>query len=249
LPGRTFAIGDIHGGYDELAALLRKLPALSADDTIVLLGDYVDRGKDSAKVLRLIRERLPLRIKSRIVALRGNHEDGWIRVVRDKWDSFVYPRANGCLATLRSFEGRPHHPEDCATEAELGRMRDGSFFPPGTIEWMESLPYWYEDEHAIFVHAGLVEQDGAFVHPMLTQNKALLLWVRTMKFYSEYRGKRVVCGHTPTEHLPPEMSSYTPDDPTDAWVGECVTVIDTGCGRGGFLTALELPSMQIYESR
>jgi serine/threonine protein phosphatase 1 len=70
-----------------------------------------------------------------------------------------------------------------------------------------------------------------------------------MKFYSEYRGKRVVCGHTPTEHLPPEMSSYTPDDPTDAWVGECVTVIDTGCGRGGFLTALELPSMQIYESR
>ena len=249
MSGRTIAIGDIHGGYDEFEALLRKLPALSASDTIVLLGDYVDRGKDSAKVLKLIREGLPERIKSRIVALRGNHEDGWLRVVYGKWHSFVYPRANGCLATLRSFEGKAHNPDDRATEAELTRMCTGEFFPEGTLEWMESLPYWYEDEHAIFVHAGLVEQDGAFVHPMLTKDKALLLWVRTMKFYSEYRGKRVVCGHTPTEHLPPEMSSHTPDDPTDAWVGECVTVIDTGCGRGGFLTALELPSMTIYESR
>src|SRR3712207_8411428 len=53
--------------------------------------------------------------------------------------------------------------------------------------------------------------------------------------------------HTATEQLPPELSSFTPEDPKDMWVGENVVVIDTGCGKGGFLTVLELPAMKTYE--
>jgi serine/threonine protein phosphatase 1 len=49
--------------------------------------------------------------------------------------------------------------------------------------------------------------------------------------------------------LPPELSGYTPEDPTDLWAGENCVGIDTGCGNGGFLTALELPAMNVYESR
>ena len=64
-----------------------------------------------------------------------------------------------------------------------------------------------------------------------------------------YRGKRVVFGHTTTECLPQELSQYTPDDPTDLWAGENVIGIDTGCGSGGFLTAIELPALNVYESR
>lgn len=57
-------------------------------------------------------------------------------------------------------------------------------------------------------------------------------------------------GHTKTETLPPELSTHTPDDPTDMWAGECVVALDTGCGsQDGFLTALELPAMTVYESR
>ena len=63
------------------------------------------------------------------------------------------------------------------------------------------------------------------------------------------RGKRVVFGHTTTDLLPPELSQYTPDDPKDLWAYENVIGIDTGCGRGGFLTAIELPSLTPYESR
>jgi serine/threonine protein phosphatase 1 len=70
-----------------------------------------------------------------------------------------------------------------------------------------------------------------------------------MRFFQGYRGKRVVCGHTATENLPPELSSFTPEDPLDMWVGENVVVIDTGCGKGGFLTVLELPALKTYESR
>ncbi|MBN9162515.1 MAG: hypothetical protein J0I07_16250, partial [Myxococcales bacterium] len=116
-------------------------------------------------------------------------------------------------------------------------------------DWMNALPYFYEDEHAIYVHAGLIEKDGKWLHPSETANPTQLLWVRTMRFFEGYRGKRVVCGHTATENLPPELSSFTPEDPLDMWVGENVVVIDTGCGKGGFLTILELPAMKTYESR
>ena len=61
--------------------------------------------------------------------------------------------------------------------------------------------------------------------------------------------KRVVFGHTMTQCLPPELSSYTPEDTTDIWIGPSVIGLDTGCGKGGFLTAIELPAMRVYESR
>jgi serine/threonine protein phosphatase 1 len=77
----------------------------------------------------------------------------------------------------------------------------------------------------------------------------VLLWIRTKEFLRAYRGKRVVFGHTPTEFLPQELSSYTPDDATDLFLGDCVIGTDTGCGAGGFLTAVELPAVRVYESR
>ena len=67
LTGRTFAIGDIHGEIAHLLALWDALPAPGADDTLVFLGDYVDRGPESAEVVRWIREVLPLLTEARIV--------------------------------------------------------------------------------------------------------------------------------------------------------------------------------------
>jgi serine/threonine protein phosphatase 1 len=78
---------------------------------------------------------------------------------------------------------------------------------------------------------------------------AVLLWCRDEKFFRLYRGKLVVFGHTATEYLPPELSTYTPEDPTDLWAGECTIGLDTGCGKGGFLTAIELPALKVYEAR
>ena len=129
------------------------------------------------------------------------------------------------------------------------RLEDANRNPDDVVDWMNKLPYFYEDEHAIYGHAGLVERDGRWLHPSETENPTQLLWVRTMRFFQGYRGKRVVCGHTATENLPPELSSFTPEDPLDLWVGENVIVIDTGCGKGGFLTILELPALKTYESR
>ena len=66
MPGRLIAIGDIHGCADEFEELLEKLDPRD-DDRVVLLGDLVNRGPDSARVIQLAR-------KHATAALLGNHE-------------------------------------------------------------------------------------------------------------------------------------------------------------------------------
>src|SRR6266567_3138206 len=102
MPGRTFAIGDIHGDLEALTKVLKKLPPLTASDAVIFLGDYVDRGPKPKEVIEFVRQ-LPTETKAKIVALRGNHEDAWLRVVDRGWPEFTLPAPNGCLATLRSF--------------------------------------------------------------------------------------------------------------------------------------------------
>ncbi len=249
MASRTFAIGDIHGDLEQLEKLFSKLPKLDKDDTIVFMGDYVDRGYASRQVIEFVRERAAKITGAKVVALRGNHEDGWLRVISGGWPEFVLPLGNGCLACLRSYTGQLYFPGDAPTEPELAKMMTGSFYPPEVVAWMQKLPYFYEDSHAIYVHAGLPKVKGEWVHPSKIDDPTILLWIRTTEFFKSYNGKRIVVGHTSTDCLPPELSTFTPDDPTDMWESECVLAIDTGCGKGGFLTCVELPSKTVYESR
>jgi len=246
--GRTFAIGDIHGDKHALFVLMSRLPSLDSDDTLVFLGDYLDRGPHSSEVVQWLRG-LSNQVAAKIVTLRGNHEDAWLRVIDRSWDAFVAPRDNGCLETLRSFRGQPCTRDDQPNPEEETALRDGSFFPLDVVQWMRELPFWFENQHAIFVHAGLTENRGRFLHPRDTDPQVTLLWLRDEKFFRNYRGKLVVFGHTRTEYLPEELSGYTPEDPTDLWAGPSCVGLDTGAGNEGFLTAYELPSGHVYESR
>lgn len=247
--GRTFAIGDIHGDLEALDRLLARLPTLVEGDTLVFLGDYVDRGPCSAEVVARVRG-LAAWTPARVVALRGNHEDAWVQVATTGWPEFVLPRRNGCLEAYRSFAGLPAPAEDeDPTNDELRALLTGSFFPPDVVAWMAALPFFHEDEHAIYVHAGLVRREGLFPHPSEASPPRAVLWTRSRDFFENYAGKLVVFGHTATEDLPAELSGFTPDDPTDLWAGPFAIGLDTGAGKGGFLTAFELPSRTVYESR
>jgi serine/threonine protein phosphatase 1 len=247
---RTFAIGDIHGDLDSLDVLLGRLPRLGEGDTLVFVGDYLDRGPKSRQVIERLRG-LPAETSARIVVLRGNHEDAWLRVIdRGGWLEFILPRENGCLETKRSFCGEPVPAQGEPAKAEdVEDLYQGTFFPADVVEWMRSLPHFYEDEHAIYVHAGLTKGPTGFTHPADVDNPAIVLWCRDHHFFTEYVGKLVVFGHTSTDWLPQELSTYTPADPTDVWVSSCAIGLDTGCGKGGFLTAIELPARNVYESR
>ena len=247
--GRTFAIGDIHGDLEALQLLFGRLPELTSDDTVVFLGDYVDRGPSSAGVVAWVRE-FATKTPAKAVTLRGNHEDAWIQVVDEGWPEFVFPRGNGCLECYRSFRGEPPPGDDqLPTTEELDAMCTGEFLPKDVVSWFRELPFFYEDDHAIYVHAGIKRVGDGFPHPRDVEPQRALLWLRDRDFFENYRGKLVVFGHTTTRTLPNELSTYTPDDPTDLWAGPACIGLDTACGKGGFLTAFELPAEHVYESR
>ena len=249
MPGRTFAIGDIHGDLEALEILFQRLPEITAEDTVVFLGDYVDRGPDSAGVVKWVRD-FTTKTPAKVVTLRGNHEDAWLQVVDGGWPEFVFPRGNGCLECYRSYIGGPvPDSEEVPTADEIDAMNAGKFLPAEVVAWMKELPFFYEDEHAIYVHAGIKRVDDKVPHPREVEPQRALLWLRDRDFFENYRGKLVVFGHTTTRTLPNELSSYTPDDPTDLWAGPACIGLDTACGKGGFLTAFELPGQRVYESR
>ncbi|HEY0254536.1 MAG TPA: metallophosphoesterase, partial [Kofleriaceae bacterium] len=165
MPGRTFAIGDIHGDLGALQTLFARMPQLVPGDTVVFLGDYIDRGPDSAGVVAWLRD-LASTTSAKIVFLRGNHEDAWLQIMEAGWPEFILPRGNGCLESYRSFKGLPAPSFDALpTAEEMNSMIAADFFPEEVVAWMKDLAWFYEDEHAIYVHAGLKRDGDHFAHP------------------------------------------------------------------------------------
>ncbi len=248
----TYAIGDIHGDLAALERLLARLPGLTPADTLVFLGDYVDRGPDSRQVVERVRA-MQASAAYKVVLLRGNHEDTWARSYDNPNPAFLLHRGNGCVATWRSYTARPPGDDALAlSDDEFLEMLDvARWFPAEVATWMRTLPTWYEDEHAIYVHAGLDGEGASWAHPSVGREKALL-WMREPDFYTGYRGKRVIFGHTRTRDLPTDHLGFfrrLVDDPADVWERGDLVGVDTGAGMGGFLSAVELPSLRVFESR
>ena len=244
---RTFAIGDIHGDLAQLLTLWERLPALSSSDTVVFLGDYVDRGPDSRGVREFIRG-LPSRTPALVVTLMGNHEQILLDAYEGGNSEPLWPPSNGVMATFLSFT----HEAFENSEQQFERMlKVKEWLPTDVCHWMKALPLWYEDERAIYVHAGLEGEDKVWFHPTKSQEESLL-WMREDDFWKGYTGKRLVFGHTVTSYLPLDHLNWLDkvfDDKRDVWFRGDLIGIDTGCGKGGFLSAVELPALDVYESR
>jgi serine/threonine protein phosphatase 1 len=244
---RTFAIGDIHGDTAALDQLLSRLPSLTTSDTIVFLGDYVDRGPDPKGTVERVRA-FCASTHAKTITLRGNHEDKWVQSYSKPDLPFMLQWGNGCGNTFRSYTGGvPLKEEESLELEEIQRMIDvSSWFPAEVASWMDALPLWYEDDHAIYVHAGLERAaDGGWKHPRDCAPKPLM-WTREPSFLRDYKGKRLCFGHTPIADLP---LSDAEKDPGRAWQRGDLIGLDTGCGKGGFLTAVELPAVRFYDSR
>src|SRR5690606_10788810 len=101
--------------------------------------------------------------------------------------------------------------DDMSDEDIIRLLNVPSWFPPDIAEWMASLPAWYEDEHALYVHAGLDGDGETWWHPAVGREKPLF-WMREPDFFNYYEGKRVVFGHTRTRDLPTEDDSEPDED-------------------------------------
>lgn len=207
----TCVIGDIHGSHQPLLALLDHVLPLTA--TLVFLGDYVDRGPQSREVVDTIIA-LQRQKTHRIVPLMGNHDFLFSQYMRGG-DATVFFQVGG-LQTLASYGLHP-----ASSRQEIDQQ-----IPPEHRAFFQHLPLWWQDEHAIYVHAGL--QPG--VH-LSQQTSQWCLWAREQFFHNDFDfGKPVVFGHTVF------------DEPfiTANRIG-----IDTGAVYQGHLTALLLPSREI----
>ncbi|QTA86491.1 metallophosphoesterase family protein [Desulfonema magnum] len=172
-----FAIGDIHGTFDKLVALMEKIEVqIDFDnDLLVFMGDYIDRGPRSFEVVEYL-----INLKKQcqnIIFLKGNHEDMLEKYLSGP-DKYTY-LVNGGQQTLESYleQSKPGAPP----------------IPSDHLDFFGSLVLFYETDDYIFVHAGLREN-----LPLQMQSPDDMLWIRTEFIQSDYDfGKRVIFGHTP----------------------------------------------------
>lgn len=182
----TYAIGDIHGRYDLLQDLLGKIGIHATEVaqgavTIIFLGDYIDRGPQSAQVVELLRGLKDDR-RMKHVFLKGNHEDMMVNV-----EDFWIP--NGGDATIASYQ---NHYDEWWNE-----------WLTKDAEWMHGLPTIYWDDHRIYVHAAADEES-----PLDQQDTHMNLWARygnTENFLAHDR--HIVHGHTPQRSGKPLLLS------------------------------------------
>jgi hypothetical protein len=138
---RTLVVGDIHGKLDLFNLLLEKMEYRAGEDRLILIGDLVDRGENSrgvvARAIELKRE-----APNNVIVLRGNHEAMMLAALShpegEQAELWYY---NGGIETLQSYMDEEG---DCDV-------------PEEHWDFLASLPTWYEDDHAIYVHASLPE--------------------------------------------------------------------------------------------
>lgn len=177
---KIFAVGDIHGCYEKLVAMMKVLPwDRDNGDVLIFIGDYVDRGPQSREVVEYL-----VRLKRKggnLVFLKGNHEKMLLDYYIQQRDQMLYV-ANGGGETIASY-------------VEGGIGRKAFVLPEDHLEFLLSLSLYYETDQYIFVHAGL--RDGI---PLEKQVEEDLLWIREEFIYSPYDwNRRVVFGHTALE--------------------------------------------------
>lgn len=204
MPGRTLIIGDIHGCDVALETLLAML-APRAADTVVLLGDLIDRGPDSRKVVEIL---LELREGCRLISILGNHEEMLLDALQDPERSPLWWEYGG-RETVLSYGGRIENVPQEHTE----------FLASG-------LPFW-ETDAAICVHANL--------EPGVPLEQQLAHWLRWQRLTGRERphpsGKRVICGHTPQPSgLPALLDGWVCLD-TLAYAGLYLTALDLESGE------------------
>jgi len=216
---QLFVIGDVHGCASELEALIGQLP-LGPGDTVVFVGDYIDRGPASADVIRIVLD-LQRDERYRVVCLKGNHEDMFLDYMGFEGHhggAFLY---NGGTATLLSYGMDPW----CDGAAVAARL------PTDHLAFLRALETTYLTSPFLIVHAG--------VHPeraLAAQRDEDLLWIRERFIAGAHVLPYTVCfGHTPSRDVLIDLPYK---------IG-----IDTGCVYGNRLSCIELNTPRLFQVR
>ena len=240
----TIAIGDIHGNRAALDDLLDRLEGeLAPGDTVVFLGDYIDRGPDSKGCVdRILRFRAES--PAAVVTLLGNHED-WLLQTFDDYSRFTWLTVMQGFATVESYS--PAAAEELIRTVEAAGPRlllekvalpyDAFFeaMPREHVEFFRTLKVFHRTADAVCVHGGLDPRRG----PVETQTRHALIW-GTDTFLADYAGPDLVMyGHWDNS-VRGDHGRRAPA------VGRASIGIDTI--SYGVLTAFRLPDRRVFQS-
>ncbi len=215
---RLFAIGDIHGCYKAFRELVDQKIKIKKSDKIILLGDYIDRGTQSKEVVDYIIELQNNGFD--IVPLLGNHEAMLVDAF-DKDERLLIWIQNGGSETLRSFG--------------ISYLKD---LAPRYLEFFNKLPYYFEFEEYLFVHAGFNDEVN---NPF--EDKYHMIWKCREKYnHPSLIDKTIVHGHRPIHVTLCNENVLSRNK---------VINLDTGCVYAdsdgfGSLSALELYANCLY---
>ncbi|MGD9906297.1 MAG: metallophosphoesterase [Vicinamibacterales bacterium] len=239
----TYAIGDIHGWREPLDDVLGRIaPRLAGGDTVVFLGDYIDRGDDSRGVVDAI---LAFRAgtAARVVCLLGNHEEWLLKAMHD-------PRTHSWLlgmdgyTTIRSYSPAAEQTIRRAARDAGGDLYGGgaelpydAFFaamPDAHRQFFQRLERYHESADCLCTHAGVDPANRA-----LADQARTLIWGHP-QFPEDYRGERaVVYGHTNDADL--DAAGW----PWPRVVGNTYGLDTVG---HGVLSALRMPGAEVIQS-
>ncbi len=207
MAGRVIAIGDIHGCSMALQALV-ELISPKPSDTIVTLGDYVDRGSDSRGVIDFL---IKLRTRCNLVPLFGNHEEMFCEVVIDDKPPYDWLRHGG-VDTLDSY----------------GFVGDLRVIPDAHRDFLRSLVDYHQTDTHFFVHANYEPELDLSEQP-----PEMLRWIKLTDIMpTPHRsGLRAIVGHT--HHREGEILELPHLICLDTYCygGFWLTAMDVGSGR------------------
>jgi serine/threonine protein phosphatase 1 len=204
---RTIAIGDIHGCLAALDTLLAAIE-LCPDDTLVLLGDYIDRGPDTRGVIERL---LGLRRHCQLVPLMGNHDEMMLQVLDGQTQLYVDWLLFGGNATLKSY-GNP-------------RLAD---IPADHVAFLRSCPLYYEMERYFFIHGNYIAE-----LPLADQPRETLLWdsLKMRQPGPHCSGKMAILGHSSQKSGEILDLGYLKCIDTRCYDQGWLTALDVGSGK------------------
>lgn len=222
-----YAIGDIHGCADLLEEMFARLEARAGDElrpagepVVIFLGDYIDRGRESARVLDLLLQGRPAGYERRY--LKGNHEQGMLAFLEAPVENRAWIMHGGA-ETLLSYNVKPPSPLQ-STEADwiaaAALLKQN--MPEAHLRFLRNLERYIAVGDYVFAHAG-VDPSRALTE----QTDQDLFWIRAkfLKSRNSFGRRRVVHGHTPVERPYADRRR----------VG-----VDTGAYASGVLTAARI---------
>jgi len=196
---RVYAIGDVHGRLDLLEGLLALIATDDANrapavTTLIFLGDLIDRGSDSAGVVRLVRATAQAgRFQTRVI--KGNHEEVFLLAASGDRRAVRALTEIGGMETMRSF-GIADEEAQAGSFADLADLLSRRL-PADDLAFLETAEDMIHIGDYVFVHAGI--RPGV---PLSEQDVADLRWIRREFLASNSRHEKVVVhGHTISDQV------------------------------------------------